>query len=267
MFSDFAELLSLFCFYSKKILSLFIYPLGLTILLMIAAVVSHVRRWKRSLSFSLIASALIFLFIASTPLTPHILLGALDRAAGDYCDTDSLREKGVRYIVVMAGFLVRPELSPADRWGPTLPRIMEGIRLALALPEATLMLSGGCRPDLCSDPDAMAELPMQCGVQPERIMVKMGALDTAQEVEMVAPLLGSEPFALVTSFTHVPRAAHLFLQRGANPIRCPCERPLWVETPWYRYFVPNATSLKDTTQAMHEYIGMIWTSVILYRGR
>lgn len=263
MFADFNETLYLFFFFAKKILSLILYPLGLALVLIIVALAWRMRKPKGWLPLALVVSALILLYVASIPLTSRALLSALDKAAGDYCTTNSLREQKIKYVVVMAGALVLQDLSIADRWGSALPRVMEGIRLASALPETVLLLSGGCLPHICSDADAMSELPIQCGIQPERIVVKVGALDTAQEARMLVPILGTEPFALVTSFTHVPRATRLFRQCGANPVSCPCERYLWVATPWYRYFLPDSTSLKNTTQAMHEYMGMVWTSITL----
>jgi uncharacterized SAM-binding protein YcdF (DUF218 family) len=92
-------------------------------------------------------------------------------------------------------------------------------------------------------------------------VVKIGALDTADEAWMLSRIVGSEPFALVTSATHVNRAARLFQQQGTHPIPCPCARRVWREGPWYSWILPNATSLKETTDAVHEYIGDVWARI------
>ena len=261
MNSDAGNFLPLVGFFAKKIVSLLLYPLGMVLVLLIAGMLVWRRKPLSRWSFALVSTGAILLLVASMPITARLLLEPLELAAGNYCDPEMLRERGVRHIVVLVGSVVLPDLSPADSLGPLVPRVMEGIRLATALPTATLVLSGGCLPHIESDPEAMAVLPVQSGVAPERLVVKIGALDTADEARMLSRIVGSEPFALVTSATHVNRAARLFQQQGTHPIPCPCARRVWREGPWYSWILPNATSLKETTDAVHEYIGDVWARI------
>lgn len=258
MNSDAVSLLPVLSFLAKKIISLLLYPVGMTLALLVASMVALLRNPRSRWGFGLVCAAALLLFVSSLPITAHMLLEPLELVAGDYCDPEMLSDKGVRHVVVLAGSLVLPDLSPGDRWGASLHRVMEGIRLATGLPQATLVLSGGCRPHIQSNPEAMAVLPIQLGVAPDKLLVKIGALDTADEALMISEIVGKEPFALVTSASHIQRAKRLFQQQGAHPVPCPCTRRVWRKGPWYTWILPSATSLKDTTEAIHEYLGLTW---------
>ncbi|MGC8908901.1 MAG: ElyC/SanA/YdcF family protein, partial [Desulfomonilaceae bacterium] len=248
--------LALLGFFAKKITSLFLYPIGMTLGFLVASLF-FLRRSNRALGLSLLSVGIALLFVSSLPLTARLLVEPLELAAGPYCEHEDLRAKGVKYVVVLAGSLVLPELGPADRWGLSLPRVMEGIRLARALPESRLVLSGGCLPYIKSQPQAMATLPTEMGIAPERLIIEIGALDTADEARMLKKIVGEAPFALVTSATHIKRAERLFLEQGAHPTPCPCARRIWPPSPWYHWVTPHVSALKDTTEALHEYLGMV----------
>jgi len=252
--------LALLGFLAKKIISAILYPLGLAITLLCASLffLREAKGKKRAYGFFLVVAGIIVLLLPSLPLTARFLTEPLERAAGPYCEPEALRSQGVNYIVVLAGSLVLSELGPADGWGPSLPRIMEGIRLARDLPESVLVLSGGCLPHIKSQPEAMKVLPTQLGIQPTRLLIKVGALDTRDEANVLQDIIREAPFALVTSAIHMKRAQRLFSQNGMHPIACPCARRIWPDSPWYHWIIPNATSLKDSTDALHEYLGIVW---------
>ena len=91
-------------------------------------------------------------------------------------------------------------------------RLMEGLRLLEALPEARLLVSGASR-DASRLPVAQgyAQAAQALGVPAERIVVLDTPTDTAQEAYAVREFLGTEArFVLVTSASHMPRSVRHF---------------------------------------------------------
>jgi uncharacterized SAM-binding protein YcdF (DUF218 family) len=91
------------------------------------------------------------------------------------------------------------------------------------------------------------------------MLLVTGPKDTEEEAAAIARIVGKEPFLLVTSAVHMPRAVGLFKRHGANPIPSPAD---------YRTakgpgiapadFFPDSYYLETATRAWHEYLGMLW---------
>jgi uncharacterized SAM-binding protein YcdF (DUF218 family) len=247
-------------FILKKVVSLFLYPMGTSIILMVVGFVLSLVRPRRSLGTVLTAVGLVYLIIMSMPATGRLLLTSLEEVAGSRCDPSALKDAGVRRIVVLAAFPVIDHRTPVDQWGPyAFARAMEGIRLSTNIPDSLLVLSGGSFAVCRSNEDALAELSVDIGIRSERLILETRAADTEDEVNFFAHIVGREPFALVTSAVHMPRSLYLFKSLGANPIPCPYDfRADWQPRHKLFRFVPNAGSLKDSQIAIHEHIGMLW---------
>jgi len=133
-------------------------------------------------------------------------------------------------------------------------RLLEGIRLWREMPNTQLVLS---RRTLNSA-DARADGLRRFGVPREALLIlEPQALDTADEVTLFKPIVGSEPFALVTSAFHMPRAVQLFRGKGARPIPCPCEFDN-NRLSTHELFVPSFSNLEYSKLALHEYYGRLF---------
>jgi uncharacterized SAM-binding protein YcdF (DUF218 family) len=85
------------------------------------------------------------------------------------------------------------------------------------------------------------------------------SLDTADQAELIAKMLGREKFILVTSAAHMPRSMALFKRRGMQPIAAPTDfRASTTPSSDPTRFFPGATSLGQTQTALHEYLGLAW---------
>lgn len=242
-----------FWFVSKKIMSAAIYPIGITFILVVVALIlswNHRRRVAR-LIFAL---AGLTLLVFSLGWTGHTLVKALEDEAGPYVDPAKLRETGIKYIVVLGGTAVKPDKSPADRWDRSVLRLLEGWRLWREIPNSKLVLSGGA----VSYADAMAVLPEWLGVPENAMILETRALDTDDEARLFEPIVGTHPFALVTSATHIPRAMSMFRGRGMRPIACPCDFRATRTPPLYELCLPKADWLNDSEIALHEYYGRLF---------
>ena len=254
-------------FVLKKIVSSFVYPLGASVLLLFVglAVWRIKRSCRAAMLFVCLGTAL--LMVMSFPITSALLVKDIEKKAGSYADVGFLRSKHVRYIVVLGGAGRTAELTPADRTGPSIFRVMEGVRLWKSIPGSKLVLSGSGFGREANSPELMKQLPLQLGVPEKSLIVKAQAWDTPQEAKLFSDLVGKEPFALVTSAYHMPRAMMLFQARGLHPIASPCEFKGRVPPPWYRLLVPSAEALVDSTLVLHEYIGMVWAEIQTAPGK
>jgi uncharacterized SAM-binding protein YcdF (DUF218 family) len=137
-----------------------------------------------------------------------------------------------------------------------LARIVEGVRLARLLPGARLVVSGGGI-DGHVPARGYARMAEELGVSASSMTVLDRALDTRGEARDVAALLGSEPFLLVTSASHMPRAMRLMQRAGAHPIPAPTEqRGLRHHGGGLRMLLPTSEGLGMSERALHEYLGL-----------
>jgi len=161
----------------------------------------------------------------------------------------------VAVVVLGSGF--RPDaeaLPPNDRLSNNgLARLIEGVRLAHLLPQARLIVSDGI-----GQGKALAETAAILGVEPARVQIERRSLDTVDEAALLPPLVGSAPFLLVTSASHMRRAIGLCRKQGLNPIAAPADF-MGGGSGWSAGdLVPRASGFSRTDVALHEWIGIAW---------
>lgn len=245
-------------FLAKKIISTFIYPLGFSLAFIVVGLLLRRLVSRSRTGGLLVVLGVVLLTVFSFPITGYLLLHPLEVEAGSYADPVELRAKDVRYIVVLAGEWVKPDLTPADRLGASIFRVLEGVRLWQGCPESKIVFSGGSMPGRVSDTEALAVLPMQMGVPKEAMILDNRAWDTEDEARIFSELIGKKPFALVSSARHLPRATDLFRSRGLNPIPCPCDFQTRRPPAPFQWFLPSAHALVMSTSAVHERVGRLW---------
>jgi uncharacterized SAM-binding protein YcdF (DUF218 family) len=95
-------------------------------------------------------------------------------------------------------------------------------------------------------------------VPAERLLVLDTALDTAAEAKALASRLGTQPFALVTSASHMPRAMEEMVRHGLRPIAAPTQQEVDPDGAYgLRSFLPSVEALHKSERAIHEYLGML----------
>jgi uncharacterized SAM-binding protein YcdF (DUF218 family) len=203
-----------------------------------------------------IAAGAALAYFASTSLVGNALLAPLERQYPAFDPTQAIE---VRNIVVLgSGYEPRdniPVTGALDADG--LARIVEGVRLARARPEARLLVSGGALPGHSPIALGYAQLAAQMGIQRSAVIVMDRALDTDQEAHDVAAALGRSPFILVTSAFHMPRAMWLMRRAGANPVPAPTGQMVHAQRAAERFgLIPGSRALLKTETALHEYLGL-----------
>ncbi|MEW6138364.1 MAG: ElyC/SanA/YdcF family protein [Thermodesulfobacteriota bacterium] len=248
-------------FIVKKAISALLQPLGISLILLFTGlIVWKVKHWSRR-GAALIVAGTGLLLVLSFPITSYLLLRGLEAQAGSYQNPASLEANGVRYIVVLGGAGSTDGLTPADRTGPSIFRVLEGVRLWRGIPGSRLVLSGMGFPLEANVPDFMKALPIELGVSADALTIYASAWDTGDEAAFLAGLVGDSPFALVSAAYHIPRAMRQFQSRGLKAIASPCAFMAKTPPPLYRYFLPDGSALLGSQLAIHEYLGQLWMTV------
>lgn len=166
-----------------------------------------------------------------------------------------------------------PGLSAGQRLsGSARARLIEGVRLARALPASWLAVSGPRNADDAptqpTHARVLADAAVELGFPRDRIVEIDTARDTAEETRAIAVLAGPEPVALVTSAWHLPRAMKLAATAGLNAFPCPADYlgGRDASVPTVAWFTWDADSLSNTTRAWREYLGQAWAALLARRS-
>lgn len=251
----------------KKFVSFWLMPLPFCLTLSLVGLALLFSRKRVRLGRTLIAVSLLLLLLLGNGAVSIWLMRPLESIyppvpeliAGE-APPEALTRCG--YIVVLGGGHTDSEnisslskLSSAAR-----SRIAEGVRLAHALPEARLVVSGHGEPGMPTHAAILADAAVSLGIDPSRIVALHEPRDTHDEARLVAALVGDTPFALVTSAGHLRRATALMKRAGANPVPCPCDFSAWPRPTkrWRDYLQWDAESLVRSTAAIYERLGYTW---------
>ncbi|AHE97879.1 hypothetical protein THITH_06010 [Thioalkalivibrio paradoxus ARh 1] len=241
----------------KPLVGAFAAPLALATLLVLLAALA-LWRGRRVLGRLLLVLGLLLVFLSSWAPVSNRLLAPLKWAYPPVWDP---RDHGdVTAVVVLgAGWVSDLDVPASIRLSTSASvRLMEGLRLLEALPDARLLVSGASR-DAERLPVALgyAQAAQALGIDPARIVALDTPVDTAQEAYAVrAVLADGERFFLVTSASHMRRAVRHFERAGLTPIPAPTGFKTGggrVRT--LAYWVPSADNLRKTERVVHEYLG------------
>lgn len=240
----------------KKLIGNLLMPLPALLLLMgLALLLLWFTRWQKSGKVILSLSWLILLLLSLQPVADRLLL-PLESNYMTYHGSDR-----VDYIVVLGGgYTFNPGWAPsANLLGNSLPRVTEGIRLYLSHPGSKMVFTGARGANTLSNAATSARVAESLGVPTSNIIILDRPLDTEQEAAQVAKLVGHQPFILVTSANHLPRAMRFFAAQGLHPIPAPANQ-LAITSPlniWDRV-MPAAMFLGHSKRAVYETLGNLW---------
>jgi uncharacterized SAM-binding protein YcdF (DUF218 family) len=204
--------------------------------------------------------ALLGFFLFSTGWLPVAITSRLEN---QYAVVEKPNPE-IKWVVVLSGghnetkYLGIPAndiLSTAS-----LERLVEGVRLYRQIPDAKLLLSGGVSDTKeTSEAAYLAKVALWFEVPEEDIVLEADSYNTAEEAIAIKKILHDEPFYLVTSAVHMPRAMALCKYQGLSPIAAPAGLTLkHKKTEWQKVMLPNHANLTHTSTAWHEILGFVW---------
>ncbi|MEL6471004.1 MAG: YdcF family protein [Cyanobacteria bacterium J06623_4] len=249
----------------SKLLPLFIYPLGLSILLMVLGLVWLWRHPRRATGA--IALAIFILFSSSNPVISNKLVSSLE---WQYFPPDPVPTADA---IVVLGGATTPALAPRP-WvevSEAGDRILHGARLYTQGRAPKLILSGGRITwgggGDSSEADDMKEIAMAMNVPEADIMLEETSLNTRQNAVNVKQILEAQDIdsvLLVTSAVHMPRAVAIFKKLDINIIPAPTDYLVTTEkqsipTLENRILslLPDASAIDNFTRALKEYVGFV----------
>ncbi len=244
----------------KQILGGLIMPLPVVLFLLTAGLVLLWATSRQLLGRSLILTGILLLFLVSLPAVGDRLILPLEEEYPHIIEPESVNSE-VEWIVVLghgAGF--HPEVQPHARLsGEALFRVLEGVRLHRALPGTRLLFTGYGPVEGFSSAQANADVALDLGVSEEFVEVDPGPRDTGEEAEAArARIDPGEPFILVTSAAHLPRAVLHFRGRGLDPIPAPAQRYSLDQPRSLRGNFPSGGGVHMIERAVHERVGILW---------
>ncbi|GAP14802.1 uncharacterized conserved protein [Longilinea arvoryzae] len=251
----------------SKLLPLFVYPLGLTCLLLVLALI--LNRHKR-LRAALIVSGLVILYLASNRWVAYGLAQTLEWR---YLPPEKLPL--VKAIVVLGGGTESQQYPRPDvEVNAAGDRILYAAKLYREGVAPVLLLSGGSITwqdgDSGTPAEDMAVLLREMGIPESALWLQNRSQNTHEDAVYSAEMLkeaGITEIVLVTSAAHMPRSVALFEHEGIRVIPAPVDytvtRQGWQNLTggdWQAKlisFIPNSSSLGLTTNVMKEYIGIL----------
>lgn len=247
------------CFYVKKTISWFSFPLGQVLILWLVGGIVWLRRPHLRIGPVLCLLGSLLLVAYSTPMVSGLLLHGLECRNWDYADAAELSRKGIKYIVVLSGGSQKGPLSATDQLeDATLKRTLEGLRLRARIPEAKLVLSGGNIDHAQPGAKEMEIFLRKFKLTKKAVILETASLDTDDQAKNLSPLLGKEIFALVTSAYHMPRSLYIFRAHGMSPFPAPADFQTKDLSFDLASFVPGPGCLFDSQIAIKEYMGLLW---------
>jgi uncharacterized SAM-binding protein YcdF (DUF218 family) len=255
----------------KKIFSRMLFPIPLCLEFLVIGLLLLCFTRKQKTGRTVVGFAGVLLFLFGSHSVSNLLLAPLESRYPPLFVMPgapvSMGLRGVMFIVVLGSGFAPDASRPVEMQldDGSIARLVEGIRVSKELNCCKLVLSGGPGIGVSSAAQAMAQLAQELGVGRQDMILEAHSRDTEDEARLVAPIVGEQPFLLVTEASHMPRAMALFRKQGTHPIADPMDFRASSSRPMEpQELFPDAEELCGTQRAVYEYLGVTWAKV---RGR
>jgi uncharacterized SAM-binding protein YcdF (DUF218 family) len=228
-----------------KLLPLAVYPLGLSILLVLGGLALSLIG-RRYASVTILACALLILWIFSTPFVSGVLLSTLE-------ESNSRQGAASADVAILLGGMVRGVNNVGE---PDLNGSVDR-----AVKAARLYRNGSVKHILVTAPEAhlLASLLEEWGVPEEAIILENRSRNTFENATKSKRLWDAHQFRsglLVTSASHMPRALAVFRRAGFDVKPEAADFRTHYPIGGIPDLLPDARSLEDSTIAIKEWIGL-----------
>lgn len=247
-------------FYLGKVAIFVFGPLGIAILLLIAALIFYRRAiWSRVM----LALAILILWALSTHVLSQSLLRGLESQIPGYSIENAPQEP---VIVVLGGFLKAPDaVHKRGDFKDAGDRLLHGFRLYRAGKAPLILISGGDVPmfgsGLMTEAEAARSVLIEWGIPESAILIENRSKNTAENGAFTRDVLvarGIHRVLLVTSGYHMPRAVAAFRKAGLEVSPAPTDiQTGWPEPDFIFRFLPDAEALQHSASALREYVGLL----------
>lgn len=227
-------------------------PSGIAYLLFIAGALAVFFPRTRVTSWWLLAGSGLITTVFSSGMIAGALMSPLEYEYPRLRDAAQYPE--VHHIVVLTGWAGEDDDMPlTGRYSASSAyRVLMALELHSERPDCDVIISG-------DEPTArlMGEGMVKLGLPREKLRLESQSLTTAESAARLKPMLGDQPFFLVTSAGHMPRTLAVLAKQELKAIPAPTDHQLpkhWRNAEWN----PSPLSLTVSDRATHEYIGLLW---------
>jgi uncharacterized SAM-binding protein YcdF (DUF218 family) len=246
----------------SKLLPLFVYPLGLSILLVFFGLMlmSLGHRRKSAVSFLL---AMAILWINSTNVFSGYVLSSLEQRYPPI-PIEHLPNAGA--IVVLGGYTDASSSDGVIELGDAIDRLFHGMRLYRAGKAPRVILAGGAARGHKPEAQVMADMLAEFGISRDVMLLEGKSRNTRENAVNALALMQANKInkiLLVTSAFHMHRAQAVFEKLGLEVVPAATDYQVLEPDPSILDWLPNAEALMMTTLGIKEYLGW-W--VYKFRG-
>jgi uncharacterized SAM-binding protein YcdF (DUF218 family) len=211
---------------ASKILWVIGQPVSLTLILLILGFLLTFTRLRKTARLSILLGILI-LGISAFTSVGYMMADALENRFA----RPATPPANVIGIIVLGGGMDSDvnTIRQGYELNRSGDRFVEALRLALAYPEAQVLISGGgsvLAADLETEATAGARLFAAFGIPPDRLILEDNSRTTGENVQRIRELVSPAPgdtWLLVTSAFHMPRSVGLFRQAGLDIVPWPAD--------------------------------------------
>lgn len=247
-------------FYLSKIFWLAVQPLSLAFLLALAAAICAFFGLRRLAGLaSTLTAALLFLTLYTT--TGNVLLQVLE----DRVPRPSPEPQSVSCLIMLGGAIENDVMSRRGgiEFNAAADRYTETLRLALAHPEARILISGGdgsFSGRYEGEANASDRFFAAMGIAPDRLIKEGQSRNTFENTQNTKELLAQEGLngcLLITSAFHMPRSMALFEKAGLTVTPWPVDYRTRGDVTLGFDFTQPSLNAQNTSTAVREWLGLV----------
>jgi uncharacterized SAM-binding protein YcdF (DUF218 family) len=244
----------------SKILPVFVYPFGLSLVLL--AVAASLRRragWTRALCFA----AFVLLFVFGSGSVAQLLVRSLENR---YRRVPIESVPQAQAIVVLGGGTSVPPINPGGlpQLGGSSDRLLYAARLFRAGKAPLILFSGGGVPfeqsaQARSEAESGLLLLQEWGVPANAILLEDKSRNTRENAVLSRAILrdrGISRILLVTSAWHMPRASAVFGKVGFQAIPAPADFQTADSLGVLPLLIPGPDALAESETVLKEWLGL-----------
>lgn len=245
-------------FVIKKIVSAFLLPPGIFILLLTGAGVVLSMRKKRAVGIFNLAMAALLWSLATVPVA-DMLMAPLERPYAD------LKKPAGDVIVLLGGGIAEGVPDFSGKGAPSadmLSRIVTAVRLQRQLGVPIIVSGGRVYQNISSEAGIARRLLTDLGVSEKKIILEENSRDTFENARYTGEIIKNRGFErpiVLTSAYHLRRALYLFEKAGLRVTAFPANfRTASGRRYGWQDLLPSTGSLGTTSDALHEYLGLLY---------
>ena len=244
-----------------KIVSRLFFPVPVIFeVLAVGVVLLWFTRWQKAGKILVTAGTILLLLLGNSRVSALLVRPLEQRyepVALSSLSSTTGKPGEKTFIVVLGGsYSPDPRIDLDSRLSEeTIERLLEAVRICDKVAGCKLILSGGPPPQA----QALSKIALSLGVSQQDMILEENSHNTEQEALFIKPIVGLQPFFLVTSASHMPRAMGLFRKLGMHPIAAPTDylakwNPALTQDDLY----PGYYGFYEAERAVYEYLGITW---------